>query len=202
MAKIYKTLEQNSPEWIEVRLGKFTASDFHIFLGNSKARTTALYKKAAERLTNSRCDQDSKVGGVHIDRGNSLEPLARESYERKTGYQVEQIGFIELSKTVGFSPDGLINDDKLIEIKCMDNHTYLQSLKNKVCPEHYTQIQFGLMVTGRQNADYAIYNPHFTKPLFIRTIEREEEYIEKIKEALSRAEKEIEEINSIYNNNF
>jgi putative phage-type endonuclease len=202
MTKIYKTLKQNSPEWLNIRLGKFTASDFHTFLGKSKTRTTAIYKKAAERLTKSRCDQDAKIGGIHIERGNILEPLARECYERKMNCEVEEIGFIEMSDTVGFSPDGFVGKNKILEIKCMDNHTYLNSIKTEVCPEHYTQLQFGLMVTGRDSADYVIYNPKFNKPLFVRNIKRDEEHIEKIKEALCRAEKEIEEILDIYYNNF
>ncbi len=192
--KIYKDLSQDSSEWLQVRLGKFTASNFHIFLGNSETRKLEICKKAAERITGVRCDQDNFLSNKHIDRGNALEPLARDAYEFETGNEVEQIGFIELSETVGYSPDGLIGDDKLLEIKCLDNHHFLNFTNKKIKKEHFTQIQFGLMVTGRKSLDYVLFNPNFPKSLIIQNIERDEEYIENIKKELVRAEEEVQQI--------
>jgi len=189
---IIYNINQSTEEWQALRIGKFTASNFHIFLGNSQTRTNEIYKKAAERLTGKKCDQDNFRNG-HTERGHELEDLAREAYTFETGNEVEQVGFVELDDFVGCSPDGLINSKGLIEIKCLDNHGFIKA-KNKdyIAPIHKTQIQFCLMVTNREYLDYVIFNPNFgDKGLIIRTVERDEEYIDKIKDALEKAKNEV-----------
>ena len=201
MVKIYKDLSQDSSEWLQVRLGKFTASNFHIFLGNSETRKLEICKKAAERITGVRCDQDNLLSNKHIERGNTLEPLARDAYEFETGNEVQEIGFVELADNIGYSPDGFVNDDKLIEIKCVDNHHFLNLANKKVKKEHYTQIQFGLMVTDRKSLDYILFNPNFPKSLIIQNIKRDEEYIAKIKEEVVRAEEDLQKVLKEYAGN-
>lgn len=189
---IIHNINQSSEDWHALRVGKFTASNFHIFLGNSQTRTNEIYKKAAERLTGKKCDQDFFKNG-HTDRGHELEPIAREAYTFETGNEVEEVGFIELDDFVGCSPDGLVNGKGMVEIKCVDNHSFLK-VKNKdyIDPKHKTQIQFCLMVADREYFDYVIFNPNFgDKGLLIKRVERDEEYIARIKEALERAKMEV-----------
>lgn len=189
---IIHNINQSTEEWQALRIGRFTASNFHVFLGNSQTRTNEIYKKAAERLTGKKCDQDNFKNG-HTERGHELEDLAREAYTFETGNEVEQVGFIELDDFVGCSPDGLINGKGLLEIKCLDNHGFIKARnKDYIAPTHKTQIQFCLMVTGREYLDYVIFNPNFgDRGLVIRTVERDEEYIDKIKDALEKAKNEV-----------
>ena len=194
--KIIKDIEQGSKDWFDLRLGKLTASNFHLFLGNSKTRKTEIEKKAAEIITKKRCDQDN-FRNIHTDRGHELEPIARDAYTFETGNNIEEVSFILGDDFTGCSPDGLVGDDGLIEIKCLDNHIFL-AYKNKgddyIKPEHKTQIQFCLMVSGRKWVDYVVFNPNFGgKGLIIKRVERDDEYIKKIREAISRAVGEIKE---------
>jgi len=193
---IIHNLEQGSEEWLKIRIGKFTASSFHVFLGNSKTKENELYKKAAERITGVKCDSDT-FSNKHTERGNKLEDEARSIYELLNDVMVDEVGFIELDKNTGYSPDGLIGEEGLLEIKCKDNHTFL---RNKIKGEkgiesqYRTQIQFGLYVTGRKWCDYVCYNPNFNDSLIFIRIFRDEEKISKIAECLNECNIKIDEI--------
>lgn len=189
---IIHNCEQNSEEWHNLRLGRFTGSNFHIFLGNSQTRTNEIFKKASERITGKKCDQDS-FRSIHTDRGHELEAVARDAYFFETGNMVEEVGFIEFDDLTGCSPDGLVGKDGMVEIKCVDNHTFVKiKNKNYINPMHKTQIQFCLMVANRKYFDYIVFNPNFgDKGLIIKRIERDEEYIKKIKIALDKAIDEV-----------
>ena len=185
-------IEQGSEEWLQIRIGKFTASEFHTLMGNSQTKKTILLKKAAERITGVKSDGDS-FSSLHTDRGKELEQSARMAYEFDSGVDVEEIGFVELSETVGCSPDGVIGGEGGVEIKCKDNHTHLYAVMNNyIEPAHRTQCQFNMMVTEAKWWDYVLYNPNFDNPLHIIRIERDEEYISKIQTALNECEYEVQ----------
>jgi predicted phage-related endonuclease len=190
--KIYD-FEQGSEEWLKVRLGKITASDFHILMGNSQTKDTLLYKKAAERITGVASDGD-KFASVHTERGKELESEARQAYELETGNIVEQVGFIELDEFVGCSPDGLIQGGG-VEIKCKDNHGHLKAVTKKwIDPEHRTQLQFNMYVKDAGFWDYCLYNPNFSNSLYIERVARDEEYIKKIQETIIDCNSTIQKI--------
>ena len=187
-------IEQGSQEWYEIRYGRLTASDFHIFMGNSSTRTNLIWKKAAERITNTASDS-CKYSNYHIERGNEQEPIARDMYEVISGNDVKVTGFIVSDDTVGCSPDGLVGDDGLIEIKCKDTHTHLKAVvKNYIEPTHFTQMQFSMYVTGRKWCDYVLYNENYDNPLHIVRVDKDNEYISKIQEQIERANNEIDKI--------
>lgn len=174
-------MPQGSDEWLKVRLGKLTGSDFHTLMGNSQTKDTILYKKAAERLTGVASDGD-KFSSIHTERGHELEDAARMVYELETGESVTEVGFVELNESVGCSPDGLVRDIGGIEIKCKDNHGFLKAVtKAYIEPAHKTQMQFNMYVSARLWCDYCLYNPNFVNPLFIIRVDRDDEAIEKIK---------------------
>jgi len=190
--KIYD-FEQGSEEWLQVRLGKFTGSDFHTLMGNSQTKETILYKKAAERLTGVASDGD-RFSSIHTERGKELEIQARQCYELETSESVEQVGFVELSALVGCSPDGLLAGGGL-EIKCKDNHGHLKAVtKQWIDPEHKTQMQFNMYVCDVMFWDYCLYNPNFSNPLWIVRVNRDEEYIENIKRCINDCNTKINEI--------
>lgn len=185
---------QGSPEWDSLRLGKFTASDFHTFLGNSKTRDTLLLKKAAERLTGRKCDQDLFRSG-HTERGHHLETEARLLFQLETGKQVVQAGFIEIDEFTGFSPDGFVEEKAGIEVKCPDNHTFIKiSLEDYIAPEYYTQMQFSMHYGARKKWYFVAYNPHFKQPLKIIDVYYDEAKGIQIEHALQRSVAELREI--------
>lgn len=192
---IIHTFEQQSEEWCNIRLGKLTGSDFHTLLGDSETKKTLLYKKAAERLTNTSSDSD-KFSNIHTVRGKELEDEARMTYELETGANVEQVGFVELNKFVGCSPDGLLPEGG-IEIKCKDNHGFLKAVvENYIEPAHRTQMQFNMYVCERKWWDYSLYNPNFSNPLRIIRVLRDDVFIEKIKLHIDSCNAKISEIMS------
>ena len=116
MMKIYDNIQQGTGDWLKLRAGKFTGSDFHNLLGNSETKKKILYKKAIERLTNSALEEEL-ITTKDIERGREEEKNARLLYEMEINQEVQQIGFAELDNWVGCSPDGLINNGLIEMIK-------------------------------------------------------------------------------------
>lgn len=159
--------EQGTPEWFEVRRGKFTASNFNdLFMKESTIGfQKAIYKVAFERLTGK---SPEEFISNYMQRGNELESEAREFYEMETFNKVHQIGFIEKDEWVGCSPDGLIGEDGMIEIKCPAFNTQINYLLDGSLPSIYDwQVQGQLWITGRAWCDFISYHPDL-KPLNIR----------------------------------
>ena len=187
-------IEQGTEEWLQLRLGKFTASEFHTLMGSSSTKKAILLKKAAERITGKRSDSDS-FSNIHTERGKELEVEARELYSVVQTLDVDEVVFVEMSETVGCSPDGLIGLDGGVEIKCKDNHTHLYAvINNYVEPQHRTQCHFNMMVTDTKWWDYVLYNRNFDNPLHIIRIERDEIYINNIKGYLEACEAEVQKL--------
>lgn len=190
-------IEQKSPEWHNLRLGKITASTFYKLLGTDVIRDKYLYDRAAEIVTGERCDADEACGGIHIERGLEYEPVARDRYVTATFSEVKEVGFISLSAYVGCSPDGLVGDDGLIEIKVPDSNNYFRHVIEiqrdgilAVPSEHFWQMQFCIYVTSRAWCDYVLYNPKHAinnKDLFIFRVERDIEAQKRIESILAES---------------
>lgn len=192
MADYKYKIQQRSPEWYEARLGRFTASDFHTFLGNSTTKTDMLWEKVAERLFH---DSDaSDYTSFAMERGVLLEPEARKLYTIATGNKVKEVGIVypdgDYADWAACSPDGLVGKEGLIEIKCPLAKNYLHWTKptedgrevDYIKPEYKTQVQFNLLVTERQWCDFVYYHPR--SGIAIMRIERDEKHIGKITAAL------------------
>ena len=174
--KIY-FCEQRSKEWYGLRCGKLTASNFHCMLGNSWTSHSYILEKAMERLT-GKCVQH-RFWTEDLQRGVDLEPIACREYEFVTGNKVTHVGFVEHNEYVGSSPDGLVGTDGMIEIKCPNEKNFWEiERKQKVCPQHFTQIQFNLWVCERKWCDYINYST-MERPVIIR-VPRDEKYINMI----------------------
>jgi hypothetical protein len=153
--------EQGSQEWQDLRLGRFTATDFATLANGKKATIDNLIlKKAAEIVTGKKAYSD--FYNKHMERGNELEAEAREAFELERLVSVEQVGFIEVNEFIGCSPDGLVGDYSGIEIKCKDNHTHLKTLL-KGDNSYKWQIVGNMWCTGRKEWEFYCYNPNFTK---------------------------------------
>ena len=163
---VYESLEQGSPEWLQARAGIITASTVGKLLTStgkiadndtSRALTETL---AIERLT-------GRVEYVHptrdMQRGTILEPFARDLYEQHHA-PVTEVGFIradmEDGTSLGYSPDGLVGDDGLLEIKSRTPRIQARTIRTgRVPAANMAQLQAGLLATGRDWIDYASYSP-------------------------------------------
>lgn len=176
-------IEQGSPEWLALRLGKVTASRFSDVLakgrGNtpSKTRQSYLYQLAAEIVTGE--PQDSFKSSA-MSWGNECEPRARAAYELKNDSDVIECAFIEFSDQLGVSPDGLVGDSGLLEIKCPNTVTQIQRyLKGEFPTEYKAQVQGQLWVSEREWCDFVSFDPRIntSADYFQVRVYRDEDYI-------------------------
>lgn len=183
---------QGSPEWFQARLGKVTASRVADVIaktrsGYSTSRANYAAQLIAERLTGN---VEATFTNAAMQWGTEKEPEARETYEFYHDAQVVQIGFVDhptISMT-GASPDGLVGDDGMIEIKCPNTATHLDTLEGQSVPAKYvTQIQWQLACTGRKWCDFASYDPRLPEDLrlFVRRIERDDAMIAELEAEVS-----------------
>lgn len=177
------TAEQRSPDWFAARLGKATASNFANVLA---AKSTAAYrnyrvKLALERMTGK---QEEGFQSDAMRQGTEREPLARIAYEAHTGHLVEEVGFcLHDVLECGASPDGLVNADGGLEIKCPTPGKHFEYLRQKAEPAEYTaQIQGCMWITGRTWWDFVSFCPEFPEnaQLIVRTIARDGDYIDRL----------------------
>lgn len=160
--KIYNDITQGTQEWQDLRLGKITGSGFKALMGTPAAREKYLYDLVSEIVTGYKCD-GAEFTNSHMERGHRVEHIARAEYAARNFVEVKEAGFVELDQYVGCSPDGLVGNDGLIEIKAPDSNNYLKMLidltqNNIVQKEHMYQMQFNMYVTNRLWCDYILYN--------------------------------------------
>lgn len=191
MLEIFKELEQGSSLWREVRCGVITCSEFGQLLakGGGKTRRTLLLKKAGERITGNPMDSYSND---HMERGKEQESTARELYIENTGSEVIECGFMK-NGNVGYSPDGLVAENGLVEIKSRLAHIQAATLLSDSVPsENMAQIQGGLCISGREYLDYVSYCPGM--PLFIKRVTPDKKYIANLEMEVAIFEKELQDI--------
>lgn len=178
------TMEQGSPEWLEARLGRVTMSELKTLLVNGKGpggfgtgALSYMHQLIGERMTGELAEPFQ--GNVHTRRGHELEVVARELYHDATGEaEPQEVGII-LNHDVGYSPDSLISDDGLLEIKTkLPKYQIEVLLSGEIPAEHIAQCQGGLWVSEREWIDFVSYWPGM--PLFIKRAYRDERLIRKI----------------------
>jgi len=201
-------IEQSTNEWHQLRLGKITASRIAdvmttIKTGEAAGRINYRAQLVAERLTGSPTESFSNAAMAW---GTEHEPMAREVYECKTGYIVEQVAFVDhpTIPMTGASPDGLIDDDGLVEIKCPNTATHIDTLLAGKAPAKYIpQMQWQLCVTGRQWCDFVSFDPRLPEDLqlAIYRVERDEgliaEYEYKVREFLQSVDETIAKLEAL-----
>ncbi|OOF59334.1 lambda exonuclease family protein [Rodentibacter myodis] len=177
-------IEQGSPEWFEQRKGKVTASRIADLMaktksGYSTSRQNYLMQLLCERLTGKVVESYKSDA---MQRGNELEGEARNRYQIETGEIVEQISFID-HPTINFagaSPDGLVGKDGLIEIKCPNTATHIDTLRTKKPADRcYKQMQWQMACTGRAWCDFISFDDRLPEHLsyFCTRIPRDEQAI-------------------------
>ena len=185
---------QRTEAWKEQRLGKITASKCKIWMSKGRKKDeefgqtalTYLYGVLAEILTGSHHD----VFGAAIDWGEAEEAQAIERYAEKTGNIVRRIGYVEYqdNKLFGGSPDGLIEPNGMLEVKCPfnpANHVQTLITKDIYNEDHRMQIQANLLFTNRKWCDYVTYDSRVfdkDKNINVIRIDKDQDIIDKIKE--------------------
>ena len=173
---VYENLEQGTEEWLKARCGVLTASVIGqlvtpktMKLANNETSRALVRTLAAERITSW---VEPTFPSRDMERGNWDEPIARDIYETATGNDVQQVGFMTRTFAdyeIGYSPDGLVGDDGLIEIKSRRQKTQLDTiLTNTVPAMNMAQLQAGLLVSGREWCDYISFCGGM--PLFIKRV--------------------------------
>ena len=174
---IIHTMSQRSDEWFAIKCGKFSGTDFGKLMPTPKqsmddfndTQMAIIYRVAAERFTGLK--KGSDWGSIPKDHGIEFEDEARVSYMLETGYNVHEVGFVELDEWTGCSPDGLIDNPKGeawdggLEIKCLNSDTHLRYLRNpdELKAAYYWQCMVGMFCTGRRWWDLYSYDPRFER---------------------------------------
>jgi len=188
--QIIKNVDQGSEQWFQLRLGVATASNFDKIITAGGKQSTTLEKYALQLATELMLTEpDPSYKNNLMARGNEVEPLARQVYQEETFSIVEEITMFKSDcGNFGYSPDGLVGEDGLIEIKCPLGTTHFQYIiDNKAPTDYWQQLQGGLWVSGRKWIDFLSFHPHFkTKQIFIKRVERDENYIAKLEELANK----------------
>lgn len=182
-------LVQGTDEWLSIRLGKVTASRVADVIartktGPSASRANYMAELVAERLTGARGETYTNAA---MQWGTDNEPEARLAYEFRHDVTVEQVGFIahpsiEMS---GASPDGLVAADGLVEIKCPNTATHIETLLTGTIPAKYeTQMLWQMACTGRAWCDFASFDPRLPEEmrLFVKRFARDDARIAEMEE--------------------
>ena len=196
-------MDQRTDEWFKSRLGKATASRIADIIAKTKTGPSASRENYAvqlvlERITQSKGESYSNAA---MQWGTETEPLARQAYELKRGLFVDEVGFIDhpTISNSGASPDGLVGTDGLVEIKCPNSATHMETLVTRKIPQKYIpQMTWQMACTGRSWCDFVSFDPRFPENLqiFIERIEYDPTYVRmlelEVTQFLDEVEKKVE----------
>lgn len=202
-------IEQGSDEWIAMRLGKATASRISDVVaktnsGYSASRTNYMAELVAERLTGTRGQTFTNEA---MQWGTEKEPDALAAYEFLTNAEIERAAFVPHPKIgmSGASPDGLVGADGMVEVKCPNTATHIDTLLGQNVPGKYiTQIMWQLACTGRQWCDFGSFDPRMpdSMRLFIRRVPRDDVMIADLEKEvvafLAEVAKKVSDLKRIY----
>jgi len=174
----FHDIQQNTDEWLDMRAAKLTGSGVSKIMANYGKAFGDPAKKAAvqiaiEQLTGKRSELSS-YSNEHMDRGHQQEPIAKSLYEDQYFVDVTNGGFFDCGFS-GCSPDGLVGNDGIIEIKSVISHVHYANIKRGgVDPAYKWQIYFNLLKTQREWIDFVSYCSEFPadKRLYVHRINK------------------------------
>jgi len=196
-------MEQRTDEWFESRLGKATASRIADIIAKTKTGPSASRENYAVQLVLERITQSKgeSYTNAAMQWGTETEPMARQQYELKRGVFVDEIGFIDHPTIAmsGASPDGLVGADGLVEIKCPNSATHMETLVSRKIPQKYIpQMMWQMACTGRNWCDFVSFDPRFPENLqiFVERVEYDPTYARmlelEVTQFLDEVEKKVE----------
>jgi len=183
-------IDQNEDDWLDLRAGKVTGSAISKVMANYGKAFGEPAKKyavdiAIERITGNRIE--SGYTNEHMERGHEQEPIARQLYESEYFCKVTKGGFFDNDDT-GCSPDGLIGDDGIIEIKSVIPSVQYKTIKRGIPdPAYKWQLVWNLKESGRDWIEYVSYCQQFpeNKKLFVHRLHKND-LVEEFKQIKSR----------------
>ena len=177
-------MKQRTDEWFAARIGKVTASRVSDVVAKTKtgyaaSRANYMAELVCERLTGRKAESYTNAA---MEWGTEQEPHARTAYEARTGLMVTEVGFVDHPRVAasGASPDGLVGDDGLVEIKCPATATHLDFWLDETIPAKYiTQMQWQMACTGRAWCDFVSFDPRLPPhlQLFVKRVSRDDGHI-------------------------
>lgn len=176
-------VEQGTPEWFAARLGNVTASRVADVIaktksGYSASRENYMAQLICERMTGTVAESYTNAA---MQWGTETEPLARAAYESLANVLVDEVGYVQhpTIERAGASPDGLVGLFGLLEIKCPNTATHIDTLITEQVPTKYiTQMQWQMLSTGRAWCDFVSFDPRLPSGLqmFVKRVEFDAEY--------------------------
>lgn len=192
-------IQQGTPEWLALRAGKVTASRVADILAKTKTGVSAsrgnyLIQLAIERATGN---IEPSYTNEAMQWGIDNEAQARMAYEVASGNFVDQVPFVDHSNIDGFgcSPDGLVGNRGLVEIKCPNSATHWSYIKDNAPPnKYYIQMQAQMSCTNTEWCDFVSFDPRMPdrSQLLIVRVEREQEFINQMEEAVKQFLNEVQ----------
>lgn len=200
---------QGSPEWHAIRCGRVTASRVADVITRTKSgwgasRANYAAELVAERLTGVPAERYMNAAMAW---GSEREPEARAAYEFHADADVVQVGFVPhpVIAMSGASPDGLVGSEGLVEIKCPNTATHIETLLGQAVPAKYImQMQWQMACAGRAWCDFASFDPRLPAhmQLFVRRVERDDKLIADLEREIAAFLAEIDErvaaLNGLY----
>jgi hypothetical protein len=170
-------IKQLSDEWFAIKaLNPFSSSQATAIGSQGKGLETLVWESIAGKYSLGKVETFSTK---HTERGNELEPLARQTYELITGNKTKEVGFItnDKYKLAGASTDSLVGKDGVLEIKCFEDKKHFKYILEEKKTGTFTiesgyewQCQMELLITEREWVDFAIYNPNYPEELLIKRV--------------------------------
>ena len=192
-------MEQRTDEWFSARAGKVTASRVADLMaktksGYSASRENYMAQLIVERFTGGKGESFTNAA---MQWGNEQEPFARAAYEAREGVFVDEVGFVSHPTIdgAGASPDGLVGDDGLVEIKCPNTATMIDTLINETVPsKYYAQMQMQMACTGRAWCDYVVFDPRMPSnaQLFVRRVVRDDKFVADMESEITKFLDEVD----------
>jgi putative phage-type endonuclease len=193
-------IEQRTEEWFKQRLGKVTASAIANVIAKTKTGVSASRDNYSTQLTLERLtgQQAEFYTNAAMEWGTATEPQARQAYEVYREVFVDEVGFIDHPTIAmsGASPDGFVGMDGLVEIKCPESKTQMETLLNQKVPTKYMpQMQWQMACTGRKWCDFVSYDPRMPENLriFVQRVERNDLYIKMLEDEVQAFLAEIDQ---------
>lgn len=206
---MHEDIIQGSPEWHAIRCGKVTASRVADVVARTKtgwgaSRANYAAELIAERLTGTVAEGFTNAA---MQWGSQTEPDARRAYSFRTDVDVVEVGFV-LHPTIEFagaSPDGFVDADGLVEIKCPNTATHIETLLGATVPAKYlTQMQWQMACSGRRWCDFVSFDPRMPEAmrLFVQRVHRDDGRIAELEQEVSafldEVEKKVSDLSKLY----
>lgn len=192
-------MEQRSPEWFAARLGKVTASKVADVIaktksGYSTSRDNYMAQLVCERMTGTQSEMYSNAA---MQWGTEQEEYARAAYEAAQDVLVDETGFVIHPRIAeaGASPDGLVGASGLIEIKCPNTATHIDTILSDTVPgKYFTQMQWQMACTERDWCDFVSFDPRMPEglQLYIKRVEYRADYVEMLEQEVTAFLAELE----------